>query len=147
MLKRHNNTQINKRLDLTHYFNNPITQRQKQYEAVRALVLEKQSVDVVAKKFGYKISTIYSLIRDAKAGKIELFPVVRKGPQQKQTPSDIQDKIVVYRRQGLSTTDIHFRLAEVGTNISARTVERILKEAGFGKLKRRTNKELGKTLR
>ncbi len=131
---------------MAHYFNNPTTQKQKQYEVVRALVLEKQSVDVVAKRFGYKISTIYSLIRDAKAGKIELFPVVRKGPQQKRTPSDIQNKIIVYRKQGLSTTDIHFHLGEAGTNISARTVERILKDAGFGKLKRRTNKELGKTL-
>ncbi len=123
-------------MDLAHYFNNPITQRQKQYEAVRALILEKQPVEVVAKKFGYKISTIYSLVRDVKAGKIELFPFVHKGPQKKQTPSDIQDKIVVYRRQGFSTTDIHFRLEEAGTNISARTVERILKDAGFGKLLR-----------
>ncbi|ODS30479.1 MAG: putative orf [Candidatus Scalindua rubra] len=147
MINRHNNTQINRRLNLAHYFNNPTTQKQKQYEVVRALVLEKQSVEIVAKRFGYKISTIYSLIRDVKAGKIELFPVVRKGPQQKRTPSDIQNKIIVYRRQGLSTTDIHFHLAEAGTNISARTVERILKDAGFGKLKRRTNKELGKTLK
>ncbi len=130
-----------------HYFINPTTQRQKQYEVVRALVLEKQSVDVVAKKFGYKISTIYSLLRDAKARKIELFPVIRKGPQQKRTSSDVQNKIIVYRRQGFSTTDIHFHLAEAGINISPRTVERVLKDAGFGKLKRRTNKELGKTLK
>ncbi|MBS1259360.1 MAG: hypothetical protein MAG551_02430 [Candidatus Scalindua arabica] len=147
MANRHNNTQTNRRIDLVHYFNNPTTQRQKQYEVVRALVLEKQSVDVVAKRFGYKTSTIYSLLRDAKTGKIELFPVIRKGPQQKRTSSDIQNKIIVYRRQGFSTTDIHYHLEEAGINISPRTVERVLKDAGFGKLKRRTNKELGKTLK
>ncbi len=147
MDNRHNNTQTNRRFDLVHYFINPTTQRQKQYEVVRALVLEKQSMDVVATKFGYKTSTIYSLLRDAKAGKIELFPIIRKGPQQKQTSSDVQNKIIVYRRQGFSTTDIHFHLAEAGINISPRTVERVLKDAGFGKLKRRTNKELGKTLK
>ncbi|MCP4413546.1 MAG: hypothetical protein GY808_13390, partial [Gammaproteobacteria bacterium] len=90
MANRHNSTQINMDSGLAHYFNNPTTQRQKQYEAVRALVLEKQSVDIVAKKFGYKTSTIYSLLRDAKAGKIELFPVIRKGPRQKRTPPDAQ---------------------------------------------------------
>ena len=147
MTNRQSNTHASGGLDLAHYFNNPTTQRQKQYEVVRALVLEKQSVDVVARKFGYKISTIYSLLRDAKAGKIELFPVVRKGPKQKRTPSDAQNKIIMYRRQRLSTTDIPLRLAEAGINISSRTVERVLKDAGFGKLKRRTNAELGRTLK
>ena len=111
MFKRHNNTQINKRLDLAHYFNNPVTQRQKQYEVVRALVLEKQSVEVVAKRFGYKISTIYSLIRDAKAGKVELFPVVHKGPQRKQTPSDIQDQTSY--TLGVITIPIHKPFADL----------------------------------
>ena len=147
MTNRHINTQTIKRFDLVHYFTNPTTQRQKQYEAVRALVLEKQSVDVVSKKFGYKTSTIYSLLRDAKTGKIDLFPAVRKGPQQKRTSSNVQNKIVAYRRQGFSTADIHFHLAKEGVNVSPRTVERVLKDAGFGKLKRRTNKELGKTLK
>ena len=76
-----------KNVDLTKYFNNPVTQRQKQYEAIRALVLEKLPVEEVGKRFGYKTSTVYSLLRDVKAGKIELFPVVHKGPQRKQTPS------------------------------------------------------------
>ncbi|MCR4343086.1 MAG: hypothetical protein NUV40_04325 [Patescibacteria group bacterium] len=87
------------------------------------------------------------MLRDAKAGKIELFPVIRKGPQQKRTPPYVQDKIIVYRRQGLSTNDIYLRLAETGINISSRTVERVLKDAGFVKLKRRANTELGTTLR
>ncbi len=147
MTNRHINTQINGGFDLVGYFNNPTTQRQKQYEVVRALVLEKQSVGAVAKKFGYKTSTIYSLLRDAKAEKIELFPSTHKGPQQRRAPSDVQNKIIVYRRQGLSTTDIHFSLEKAGINISPRTVERVLKDAGFGKLKRRTNTERGKTLK
>ena len=62
--------------------------------AIRAIVLEKQSVEMVAKKYNYKHSTIYALLRDAKARKIELFPVVQKGPQQKRTPSDVQ-KIII----------------------------------------------------
>jgi len=45
----------------------------------------------------------------------------------------------------LSSPDIQNRLAEDTINISSRTIERILRDAGFEKLKRRTDKELGIT--
>lgn len=138
---------MKKALDLVEYFKNPPTQRQKQYDAIRAIVFEKQSIEMVAKKYHYRHSTIYALLRDAKARKIELFPFVQKGPQQKRTPSDVQKKIIAYRKQRLSTPDIQSRLAQESINLSVSTVERVLKHAGFGKLKRRTNKELGKTLK
>jgi len=133
------------KFDLMYYFNNPVSPRQKQYEAVRAIVLENVSVDEVAKKYGYKTSTMYSLLRDAKAGRIFLFPSITKGPKKRQTSSDVQDKIITYRNQGLSTSDINQRLVEEGIKTSISTVERILKAAGFTKLHRRTNDELGKT--
>jgi transposase len=133
-------------LDLIEYFRNPISQRQKQYEAVRAVVLETQPPEIVAKTFGYKTSTIYSLIRDAKAGKIKLFPIVKKGPQQRRTSPEVQKRIIVLRKQGLSSPDIQSSLAEEGIKSSTKTVERFLKDKGFGKLKRRTNKQLGKSI-
>ncbi len=92
--------------DLVNYFSSPVSWRQKQYEAVRAIIMEKKSVEETARSYGYKSSTVYSLLRDAKAGKTELFPVVRKGPQGKRTSYEVQDKIIIYRRQGLSTPDI-----------------------------------------
>ncbi len=138
---------MKKDFDLLGYFKNPPSQRQKQYDAVRAIVLEKQSVEMVAKRYNYKHSTIYALLRDAKAGKIELFPVIQKGPQQKRTSSEVQEKIIAYRKQRLSTPDIQSLLAQENIHLSVSTVERILKHAGFGKLKRRTNKELGKTIK
>lgn len=133
-------------IDLIEYFSNPISQRQKQYEAVRAVVLATQPPEIVAKTFGYKTSTIYSLIRDAKAGKIKLFPIVKKGPQQRRTSLEVQKRIIVLRKQGLSSPDIQGSLAEEGIKRSTKTVERILKDKGFGKLKRRTNKQLGKSI-
>ncbi len=133
------------KLDLMNYFSNPVSQRQKQYEAVRAIVIENAPVDQVAKKYGYKSSTIYSLLRDAKAGRITLFPIITKGPKKIQTSSDVQDNIIALRKQGLSTSDIYQRLLEEGIKSSISTVERILKAAGFAKLPRRTNKELGKS--
>jgi len=129
------------------YFKKPVSPRQKQYETIRAIAIDGNSVEDTAKRFGYKACTVYSLLRDAKAGRIELFPVVKKGPQQKRTNQDVRDKIIEYRKIRLSTPDICERLAEDTIKISSRTVERILKDAGFGKLKRRTNKELGITLK
>jgi transposase len=108
-------------------------------------VIEKQTVASVAKRFGYKLNTVYSLVRDVKARKIALFPTVEKGPKQKRTPCDVQDKIIKYRKHGQSTTDIHNCLLKDGINISPITAERVLKSAGFAKLKRRTNIEIGKT--
>jgi transposase len=140
-----NSTPISSKFDIVEYFNNPASQRQKQYEAVRSIVIEKQTVASVAKRFGYKPNTVYSLVRDVKTGKITLFPNVEKGPKQKRTPCDVQDKIIEYRKHGQSTTDIHNSLLKDGINISPITVERILKSAGFTKLKRRTNIEIGKT--
>jgi transposase len=129
------------------YFKKPVFPKQKQYEAIRAIVIDGKPIEVAAKRYGYKAGTIYSLLRDARAGKIELFPVVKKGPRQKRTNPEIQDKIIEYRKMRLSTPDIQDRLAEETIRISSRTVERILKDAGFRKLQRRTNKELGKTIK
>jgi transposase len=129
------------------YFKKPASPKQKQYEAIRAIVIDGKPIEVAAKRYGYKAGTIYSLLRDARAGKIELFPAVKKGPRQKRTNPEIQDKIIEYRKMRLSTPDIQDRLAEETIRISSRTVERILTDAGFRKLQRRTNKELGKTIK
>jgi transposase len=147
MTNRQNKTLISTEVDLADYFKNPASSRQKHYEVIRAIAIDGESIEGAAKRYGYKGSTVYSLLRDAKAGKIELFPVVKKGPQQKRTDPDVQDKIIDYRKMRLSTSDIQDCLAEDIIKISSRTVERILKDAGYGKLKRRTNKELDITVK
>ena len=131
--------------DLEKYFHCPTSPRQKQYEAVRAIVIDGQTVEAVAEKIGYKAATVYSMLRDAKAGRIELFPIVKKGPQQRRTHPEVQNKIIAYRKMRLSSPDIHKRLVENDVIVSVRTIERILRDAGFGKLKRRSYKELGIT--
>ncbi|MCP4760360.1 MAG: helix-turn-helix domain-containing protein [archaeon] len=147
MTNRHNKTLKKKHFDLLNYFIAPKSKRQKQYEAIRAIIIEKIPLEKVALKFNYKSSTLYSLLRDAKAKRIELFPDVKKGPKRKKTQEDIQNKIIELRKQSLSTDNIHSKLHEINITISARTIERVLKNAGFKKLKRRTYKELGKTIK
>ncbi len=145
MTNRQNSTLINDKVNLVDYFKTPLSPRQKQYETIRAIVIDGETIEDAAKRYGYKSSTVYSLLRDAKAGKLELFPIVKKGPQQKRTSLDVQNKIIEFRKMRLSASDINARLAKENINTSSRTVERILKDVGYGKLKRRSNTELGIT--
>jgi transposase len=130
-------------VDLVKYFQHPASPRQKQYETVRAIFIDGLTVEAAAKRYGYKAATIYSLLRDAKAGRIELFASVKKGPQQKRTDVEVQSKIISYRKMRLASPDIHARLLAEDIFVSVRAIARILKASGFGKLKRRTNKERG----
>jgi transposase len=145
MLNSHNDT-LNT-VDLLNFFVNPTSTRQKQYEVVRAIIIDNLPIKDVASKFGYKVNTIYALLRDAKSGKIELFPQIKMGPKERRIPLEIQEIIIALRKENLSTTDIHNKLKEKKINVSIRTIERVLKDKGFKKLKRRTYKELGITLK
>ena len=133
---------------LAKFFLNPLSPRQRQYEALRAIAVDKLPIKIVAEKFDYSVMTLHSLRRDTKAGKLEIFPTIARGPQERRTPSAIRDLIGYYRRENLSAKDIAVRLnTEKGYELSARTVERILADAGFSKLPRRTHQERGKTKR
>jgi len=143
--KRQNNTLIKDNFDIVDYFVNPTSPRQKQYEVVRAMVIDKLSAETVANMYGYKVSTIYSLLRDARSGKLDLFPILKNGPKRRRASKEDQDRIINFRKKGYSVTDINKLLLEQKIKISEKTIERILNDYGFDKLKRRTNIELGKS--
>lgn len=143
MYNRHKDTQSP--IDLSAYFDQPQSKRQRQYEAVRAFIKEHMPTEQVAQKFGYTPATIYALIRDARAGKIQLFPEVKLGPQRRRTSEKIQDLVIRLRKENLSSPDIYGRLSSEEVVVSTKTIERILKEAGFEKLKRRTDQQRGVT--
>jgi len=134
-------------IDLELFFKNPDLKKQKQYEAIRAFVVDKLSAQEVADKFNYKLSSVYTFIKMTKSGEINFFPKHKNGPKQRHFSFEIQKQIFRYRNKNLSHTDICELLNKKGINISAQTVSRILSDAGFPKLQRRTNKELGLTVR
>lgn len=130
---------------LKHLFTSVTNPRQRQYEAVRAIEVDNLSVAKAAKKFNYQASTLYSFIRDLKAGQTELFPHATKRATRAQTPDYIADQIFQLRKQNYSAKDIAEKIFSEGYKIAIRTVERILEKAGFSRLKRRTQAELGLT--
>ncbi len=134
-------------IDLELFFKNPDSKKQKQYEAIRAFAVDKLSAQEVADKFNYKLSSVYTFIKMTKSGEISFFPTQKNGPKQRHFTFEIQKQIFRYRNNNLSHTDICELLNKKGINISAQTVSRILSDAGFPKLQRRTNKELGLTVR
>ncbi|MCP4098394.1 MAG: transposase [Planctomycetaceae bacterium] len=121
------------------YFLEPKTPRQNQYEALRAYALGGLSAKEAGERFGLAETTIYALAHQIKTGKLEFFPKPAKGPKDRRVSRYVRDMILEFRNRELSTTDIVDRLMREDIKLGESTVERILKDAGLGKLRRRTN--------
>ncbi len=133
-------------IDIERYFDSPSTSAQKQYEAVRAIIVDKLSAEETAAKFNYSVNSVYALLRDTRSGKLDLFPGQRlKGPKVRRTPSHILECVIEYRKQSLSCADIAKRLTAEGYKISERTIENIVADAHLPKLLRRGQLERGLT--
>lgn len=130
---------------LERFFDKPKTPLQRQYEALRSIFVAKKSAAIVAKKYNYSVSTIYSLVRDFKSGKLTFFQAKKFGPMERKIPKHMQQLAINYRKENLSANDIRVRLEHGGYKCSTRTVERVLADANIPKLQRRTHIELGKT--
>ena len=130
---------------LEKFFKHPELAPQRQYEAIRAIVIDKLSFSSVAKQYNYSISTLYALMRDFKSRKLLFFSSNKTGPTNRQTPDYISQLIYNYRQQHLSAKDIKIRLEHHQHKCSISTIERILADANFPKLPRRTFFELGNT--
>lgn len=132
------------RKKLQKIFTHNLTPRQKQYEALRMLAFDNKSYDGVGKHFNYTPQTVRNLESLALRGKILFFPPIKKGPRGPRTSSKIIKKIITLRKQNKSIFDIHTILrSNYDKRISATTIQRIVANAGFGKLPRRSNDERG----
>lgn len=132
---------------LKRFFVKPKIPLQRQYEAIRSIVVGKEPAAVVAKKYGYSTSTLYSLVRDFKLGKLAFFQTKKQGPMDRRIPKHMRQLALHFRKENLSASDIRARLEQAGYNCSTRTVERVLIDANLPKLQRRTFAELGKSLK
>ena len=132
---------------LKRFFVKPKIPLQRQYEAIRSIVVGKEPAAIVAKKYGYSISTLYSLVRDFKLGKVSFFQIKKQGPTDRRIPKHLRQLALHFRKEKLSANDIRTRLEQAGYSCSTRTVERVLVDANISKLQRRTFAELGKSLK
>ena len=111
----------------------------RRYEALRAVFVDGLSHAEAAQRFGYTRTAVTSLVRDWRAGKLDLFaPPRNPGPAPGTAPARecVRGRIVELRRQGLSVYEISARLAAEGTPLNRTSVGEILAEEGFGRLLR-----------
>lgn len=131
-------------MELIDFFTKNLTPRQRQYEALRAVAFKEGTIEKIATHFGYTPQSLRALISRLLSGRHQLFPEVKRGPKGRHTSQETVRLIVQYRRESrLSSREITQKLNQSHIPISVRTVERILVDSGFPKLRRRTQKERG----
>jgi transposase len=121
------------------WFTDPQQVNHRRYEALRAYFTEELTYAQAAERFGYTRWTMIDLVRQYRAGKLELFaPPRRPGPPPGSAPAKARARgtVIELRRQGLSVYEISTRLAAQGTPLNRTGVGEILAEEGFGRLLR-----------
>jgi len=131
--------------ELQKVFTKNIPPKQRQYEAIRMYAFEDKTIKEVAKHFGYSDGALRNVISLVTRKKIRFFENSKKGPKEPNTPPAIINRIIELRKNnGYSIFDIQKSLLEKeNKNICPRTIQRVLNNASFGKLPRRTNLERG----
>jgi hypothetical protein len=121
------------------FFTAPEQVNQRRYEALRAFFVEGLTHAQAGARFGYTRWAMVNLVREHRAGKLELFAPARKpGPRPGVAPAKdrARARVIELRRQGLSTYEISTRLASESTPLNRTSVGEILTEEGFGRLLR-----------
>ena len=125
-------------------FTKNLTPRQRQYEALRMLAFGDKSYEEIATYFGYTAQSLRNFESLALRGKIDFFPAIKKGPKNPRISSKIIKQMISLRKKNHSIFDIHQILyTKENTVVSPSAIQRILANAGFGKLPRRTDIERG----
>jgi hypothetical protein len=119
------------------YFTAPRHPNQRRYEALRAYFTEDLTVEQAGARAGYTRASMASLLRDFRAGKLELFaPPGKPGPKTAPAKDRARARAVELRRAGLTVHEISARLRAEGTPLNRTGVGQILAEEGFGRLLR-----------
>src|SRR6266511_2743566 len=121
------------------WFTTPAQVNHRRYEALRAFFVDGLTYQQAADRFGYTRWAMVNLVREWRAGRLELFAPPRKpGPPPGVAPAKerVRGRVIGLRRQGLSTYEISARLAAEQTPLNRTSVAEILAEEGFGRLLR-----------
>lgn len=133
------------RIDLTSlakHFLEPTNAAHRQYEALRAYVVEGCPGPQVAARFGYTYGSFRVLVHQFRNGPQRcFFAAPDTGPHRAPKKQARRDRVIALRKQNLSIYDISRVLAAEDQPISPVAVAQILKEEGFARLPRRDDQD------
>jgi len=128
------------------YFSELSNSTHKQYLALRDFFAEGFTASEVADKYGYTVSTVYTMTRNLKEAletKTEdpFFKTVKTGRKPADYKRGIEETIINLRKKNFSVPDIQIALDAQGHRLSIYAIEKILIDAGFVRLPRRDKQE------
>lgn len=127
---------------LRRFFLRPRLPKQRQYEALRAFLVEDRPARDVARAFGYSVNSFYVLCHHFRRDPDPVFFVSpRHGPQVQPKKSAARDLIIQLRRQNHSVYEISQTLKERHSPLSPTAVREVLRAEGFAALPRRLDEE------
>jgi hypothetical protein len=121
------------------WFTAPEQVNHRRYEALRAFFVDGLTHAEAGARFGYTRWAMVNLVREYRAGRLQLFAAPRKpGPAPGTAPvkDRARGRVIELRRSGLSAYEISVRLAAEQTPLNRTSVAEILTEEGFGRLLR-----------
>lgn len=129
-------------MDMADVFLNPSNPTHRQYEALRAFFVEKQSAQEVAERFGYSVGSFRVLCcQFRKNPRRDFFKEKTRGPTKAPKRDSVRQKTIELRKKNLSIYEISALLKDSGHILSPVSVDAILKEEGFARLPRRADEE------
>src|SRR5438093_5898329 len=127
---------------LRHFFLEPRQPKHRQYEALRAYIVEGRPPKEVARTFGYSLNSFHVLCHHfRRETDPPFFLSPRRGPQSQPKKSAARDLIVQLRKQNYSVYEISYTLKERDCPLSPTGVREVLKAEGFAPLPRRLDEE------
>ena len=127
---------------LRRFFLAPRLPKHRQYEALRAYLVEGRPAKDVARAFGYSLNSFYVLCHHFRRESDPVFFVSpRHGPQTQPKKSAARDRIIQLRKQNHSVYEISQTLKERHCPLSPTAVREVLRTEGFAALPRRLDEE------
>ena len=124
------------------FFLSPQFPMQRQYEALRAYLVEDEPSADVARRFGYSPGAFRVLchqFRHDPQKRASFFRQPQRGPQSCPARDRVRDLAVAMRKRNLSVYDMQRELAADGHSISINSLTVLLREEGFSRLPRRSD--------
>ena len=128
-------------MDLSRAFLSPRNATHRQYEALRAYLVDREPQAEVAQRFGYTLGSFRVLVHEFRQDPDRQFFLSPQLLRRSEPKDPVREKIIKLRKQNQSVYDISEALKKDGSPRSAVAVGQVLKKEGFAKLPRRRDEE------